>query len=561
MTIFFPHSAGFLIKLYIFVHALSWSVQASALNIDGGSIPKKVQKIHGPQNFVRLENFKMAQGIKSVVEVRYGNKEVGYFQTNNFSLNETNLSLKLIPPTYRKTIEFRIIYRNALGKKIELKLGERKYVNPIGNELDNKISVLSSPNSPFFIMDWAFEEAGKDPTLIPVVINRLGEVVWIYYDSSEPPSRGGSAVEVTDQGRFIFLRRNIETRLEKIDSWGNVEMKIDFSKSFPAYASSHSFQFLTATNEIVFLSYDCRRLPWYKEFISFFEGPQGWLRLIQLPRRTYLGSKIIRMSLKTLEAKEIWNTFDTFSPKTTPSLALVPTTRPDQFIDVQDSFTYKSLLQKGVRSGWDSTCNVDWSHENSVLYQEGRGYLVSIRNFNQIILLDERGHIQWTMGEHSANTFHFSADGTAFSMQHSPLFIKNGHILLFDNHTPYRGYTGIPYWNRLMEVDPVQPGSIRPQWIINLPVPPSEIRGSVSELQNNNYFAFSAGNAALPSHLLEIDPKKSVIVGHIEVRNFGFSRSIEAKAFQGFAGDEYLGLSSEPVGLERGFQDVLEFSY
>jgi hypothetical protein len=525
---------------------------------------KKLHSMRLPQSFVRHENFRLKSTQHPPSEVIYGNSEIGFFSSKNFKVDKDSLLFTFIPPSYRKPIEFTAIYPERNGSK-KMALGERKYGDPLGNDLKKFIDVKQTPSFPFVMINWQF---GK---IFPVVLNRLGEVVWIV-DTPSPAEDGSSiAYDILENGDFLFLRVE-NTSLFQVSAFGETRAEMFFGDPRINLPSSHTVQYLKDTNEILFLSFESRVLPWWKEFISLFKGPMGWLRLMTLPRRTYRSGRLIQMSLNDYSYREIWNSYKTFSPDRDINLAVGFLTMADRFQDAKDENEYRALLDERTYSGWygwpDHFANAEWTHENSAQFVKGKGYLISVRNLNEIILLDEAGHLKWRMGEGKTNHdyyFERSMEGPSFSMQHSAVFMRDGRILLYDNHTPYRGFTGIRHGNQLMILDPKTPGPILPEWTFLLPNPHSDVRGSTEELANGNVFAYTAGNPGLPGELWEVDPKTSTIVGNIELQMHALMRGIEAKPFYGFAGDKYLGSTYSFIGetppTQKEAHDLLEFSY
>jgi hypothetical protein len=524
---------------------------------------KKLHSMKLPQPFVRRERFGLKSNRRLPLEVIYGNSEIGFFSTKNFRVERKSVILTFIPPSYRKPIQFAAIFRDGEGW-IKMHLGERRYIHPLGHDLEKFVDVKQTPSFPFVLINWQF---GK---VFPVVLNRLGEVIWIVDTASPADDKSSIAYDILENGDFLFLRVD-NTSLFQISSFGEIKAAMFFGDPKINLPSSHTVQYLKDTNEILFLSYESREIPWWKDFIPLFTGPSGWLRLLTLPRRTYRSGRLIQMSLKDFSYREVWNSYKTFSPNQDRSLAAGFFAMADRFQDARDEEEYLDLLKDRNYSGWygwpSLFANSEWTHENSARYIKGKGYLISIRNLNEIILLDDNGNLKWRMGEGRKNhDYYFERSrGDSFSMQHSASFLKDGRILLYDNHTPYRGLTGDRHGNQLMILDPKTPGPISPAWTFLLPNPHSAVRGSAEELKNGNIFAYTAGNPGLPMEFWEIEPKSSTVAGHIELITGAVMRGNEAKPFYGFAGDVYLGskysITKEAAPTQKEAHDLLEFSY
>ena len=101
--------------------------------------------------------------------------------------------------------------------------------------------------------------------------------------------------------------------------------------------------------------------------------------------------------------------------------------------------------------GWDhnpltdtnrslTTARVDYDHCNAVEQDDDGNVLYSSRHLDQITKIDRQtGAVIWKLGGKS-NQFTFTNDA-GFALQHDIRRIGNGHITLFDNGQPARGYS------------------------------------------------------------------------------------------------------------------------
>lgn len=81
----------------------------------------------------------------------------------------------------------------------------------------------------------------------------------------------------------------------------------------------------------------------------------------------------------------------------------------------------------------------DFDHLNSIDFDADGNYIVSIRNFGQVVNIDaQTGAIRWRLGG-VKNEFSFVNDPlNGFSAQHSARMLPNGHLLLYDNGTRHQ---------------------------------------------------------------------------------------------------------------------------
>lgn len=102
-----------------------------------------------------------------------------------------------------------------------------------------------------------------------------------------------------------------------------------------------------------------------------------------------------------------------------------------------DSIDYLPITQTN-RSLTTST--VDYSHCNALDVDTDGNLLLSSRHLDEVTKIDHAtGAVLWRLGG-QGNEFTFTNDD-GFALQHDIRRIENGHITLFDNGTPARGYS------------------------------------------------------------------------------------------------------------------------
>lgn len=500
-----------------------------------------------PEIFLRTESFRVppeaGNGARGL-EVVYGNSRVGYFRQSRVARQGADIRITLIPPTYLHPVEFSLRFEDDSGATKTFSLGKKKYQHPAPEVGNPGIRVFGNPTFNFALISQSFVSRNdEEDFFIPVIINRLGETVWysVLTPGQKKSIRYGVMFEQLEGGVYAFLKRTLETELTVMRFDGKILKHVDFEKErLPP--NSHGFKYLPESRELIYLSFDCRELPWYREHSPVFSGFLNWWRLFTLPRRTYLGGKLIRLDLDTLKYREVWSSFNDFSPNRDKSLYTMPYNGSDPFIDMESPHAYLSAVKSPQEwAGWEQPkCHVDWTHENSVDYRPGLGYLVSIRNLNKVVLVDESGKLRWTLGEGAGNSFRFRYDGSAFSHQHSASFLAGRRILLFDNNLPHRGSVGERRVNRVMTIRlPEEPGEIAPEWSAPLPAYQSVIRGSASPLPGGRVFAYVPGPPGATESLIELDPADASRTARIRIFTSTPLHGIEAKPLMTL-GDETL---------------------
>lgn len=152
----------------------------------------------------------------------------------------------------------------------------------------------------------------------------------------------------------------------------------------------------------------------------------------------------------------------------------------------------------------------EFTHVNALEYYRGKGFLVSIRNLNKIVMFDTKlKKVLWTLGSDKNDTFAITNEEDQFLHQHTPQLLDNGNVMLFNN-----GRTDKSSKIMLFELDKIK-NEAKLIWSFE-PSPKlySKNRSSSSYLANGNTLAYYVspiiGNAkATPKpnidHLMEID--------------------------------------------------------
>lgn len=536
-------------------------------------VSQELRLAHYPQDLVKNLELKIpAKLAKSKIDaIVYGHKKIGFFEIRNFAVDGQLLKFKMLPPSYKLPITFYVLSKESPKP---VKLTSEKFNNSVLFSLRSRRRAKGSVSFPYFFLNTDITEKNTLVTNeLPGIFNRIGELIWISNETLEKTTslNDGFLSLSNGDGNFLFLSRRAESELLQTDGLGTKVKLINFESSKIPWGNSHTFDYDESSKTLYYLSFDCRTLGFFDEFIPFLTGFQGFFRRLVAPRRSYMGSKLISLNLENLKTSELWNSYENFSPKNNQSLALQGMTSPDLFMDVKSIEQYKADLENTPRSNWyawpDKRCNSDWTHENSVKYYPGKGFLISIRNLNKVIFLNEQGHLQYSVGNDPSDTYRFASEKEAFTMQHSAELIDDHHLLLFDNNADFRGSIHRLKQNRIMIVDLEKPGVVPRPELHYLPFPKAFIKGSTTLLRNKNIFAYKAGDPGTYSQILEIDRVNKSIVGKIKIKAINYSSSIESKPFYSLYGEKWRpDLESDnnqlaiPTEHEK-LDDVLQYSY
>lgn len=455
------------------------------------------------------------------------------------------LSFRFIPPTYREPIQFSVTCR---GSPASVFVGSKKFMSMFKDDLN--VTAAPQFGANFFLFNRVRGPLSwSDEKFDPMIINKFGEIIWTKENEYPRLSlRKSLAFAVAPDGKILIAGRDHESFLQVFDPFSGVAMEIDF-RTAQMPRISHVIHYRHDTNEVYYPSYLCRELARSDEFIPFFTGLKGLWRLWTLPRRSYMGSSLWALSLKTQQVREVWNSFRDFNPARHPSLFTGHQQNlSDRFMDVTSEEQYRLLVEHPRHTAtWTEKCHVDWTHLNFVDYRPDRGFLLSLRNLNKIVLLSEEGKLLWSMGEDSTNTYFFPMGEAAFSAQHSARFDGPDRVYLFDNNLPYRGHTALRVLSRISSIGlPSKAGIIRDSRTYPLPWGPSPMRGSVIKMRNGNFFAYAPGNPETPERFVEIVPESGEIKSVLTLQQNSINRGIEALPLDALGDDRFVPLPSDP---------------
>ena len=151
-----------------------------------------------------------------------------------------------------------------------------------------------------------------------------------------------------------------------------------------------------------------------------------------------------------------------------------------------------------------------WLHMNSLSESPGGGYIVSLRNIDQVISLSSDFQtVRWRLGGPDSD-FDFPDPADRFTQQHAASELPNGNVLLFDNQARLPEEEGGGYYSRALELRlDFESGTAVKAWEFS-PEPPfySAVVGSAYRLGNGNTlvnFGSSEDYAAIPIAIIEAD--------------------------------------------------------
>lgn len=356
------------------------------------------------RSFVRTEKLSVADPA-AVSAVVYGNPDYGFFETPAFSTAAGAVTVELVPPGYRKPIDFHLRMKDGGALK---PAGRRSYRSPLPPSLSGlrAETVRGRFSFGYLILGGALKDPARPETdslaNFPFIVNRFGEIVWVH--RLQPKRRDLRINKFLSSrrlgpGRFAFLASNELTYLEVTDWKGRVESSFDGRFASPPVVLHHD----------MFERPDGKFLALSRSF-HFFPNPTDPGRA----REGLSGDTITLLDPATGENSTLWDSVRHYDPAA----------RPDLWVHSDPGRAF---------SGWDRPSVYDTLHLNSIDPVPGTGYLLSALNLDRLIMLDEKFEkILWDVASDSAS---FVVRGAPAPMrkQHGANMTPRGTILVFNN--------------------------------------------------------------------------------------------------------------------------------
>ena len=520
-----------------------------------------------PQDFVRKVKFATPKSggaqTDKVIKIRYGNEDIGYFETEQFKIENREIHLDILPPTYKKPVKFFAIFVSKGARSVLL--GTLSFSNELLTSLQPTITSEGRFSFPYFFLNIDVSRKQNLLRTLPAILNTKGELIWIYSRPGNLQTKSLYGYQiVAAEKSFLLLSRRQETELVSIDGLGREPKIWNFRSERPG--NSHAFDFDEKSNSIFYLGFDCRELQASDEFIPLFTGLFGTFRKYFSPKRSYLGAKLIQFNLQTNQINVLWSTFDSFHPANNRTEERGNFLYFDPFVSMVDMAQYRRVLAEKPEVNWFDwpmkKCDVDWSHENSVKFYKGKGFLISIRNLNKIIFMDENGKLKWKLGTESGDHFQFQKESQGFSMQHGAQLLSESKILTYDNHetetSPAKRYLS----SRVMLIDISKSGKIPEPEVYPLPFPKSLYRGSAESLPSGKIFAYLAGDRGMDSFIYEIDTHLKAPIARIKADIFTPFKAIESRPIFSLFGEKWdPPAQKDDIFSIKRQEETLEYSY
>ena len=353
-------------------------------------------------------------------EVIYGHRRIGFFKSQNWSLQQSkSLQISFIPPTYLYPTVVRAItnsgqnviidvhrgtspvpqaFKEVKIEKVTGQLAHRFYL--LGGALPRKYLHMS-PSS--VTPDPDFFRRNHHRFTYVMVINQFAEVVWIHVPILDGTlfSSYLSAKKVGD-GYYGFMFGKHSGFFEIVKYTGEILRSFSSRDTQRPFVMHHDFETMGSRklyavgNEVRSLFKHTRKLP-----------DQG---------KTYVTDTLIGIDLMNGRYEKLMSFNKYFHPGKTPFITGDP-------LDDKKFFLWGQ-----------PKADIDFLHINAVDYVKDRGVLVSFRNISKVGLVDEKfSKILWTLGGGAGDAYRVVRSRDRFQHQHTPFMPDDHTMVLFDN--------------------------------------------------------------------------------------------------------------------------------
>ncbi len=343
---------------------------------------------------------------KSVQAIVYGNRHYGFFETKEFSEQGSSISFGLIPPGYQYPIHTWLRTDRLERSRI------LRFASPFPSVWRRNFAVRSRGpgfSRPFLLLTASVSKekesssrttAYSDKRVFPLIMNRNGEPVWLHFPAHElDQPEVQLIVKPAGDGTYRLLRvtQFPSSAYEKVDVQGRELEK----RWFGGDTLHHDFH-VTPSGKMLAPAHVLRfyRRPW-RPFTSY---------------SPFLVSVLKELDLASGVQRFVWD-----------GLSGNPYEEPG-WTKTTGFHSALSPHSRNLPNWWDVV------HVNSIEEVPNKGYLLSLRNFSRVLLLDyDFKHVHWSIGPGRENTFTTEGTPAYFRMQHHATLQPNGNLMLFDN--------------------------------------------------------------------------------------------------------------------------------
>ena len=362
------------------------------------------------------------RGRNKIQKVTYGHKRIGFFKSKNWKLiGSKYLEISFIPPSYRYPTMFKA--QSSAGRSIII--GAHKARSPVPNifrqvkvrlqkgELAHRFYLLNgalprkslhqNPSSAKASLDPEMYRRNHHRFTYLMVINRLGEVVWLHVPMVDETlfSSYLSAKKVGD-GYYGLMFGKHSGYFEIVKYTGQVMRDFSSKDAAKPFVMHHDFETMGSKklyavgNEV-------------KDLYSFTKKSSD-------RGKTFVTDTLIGIDLLSGRYEKLLDFNNLFHPGKTPFMT-------------GDPIDDKKFVLWG-----EPKADLDFLHINAVDYVPGEGVLVSFRNISKVGMVDYKfSKVLWTLGSDPQDRYRIASKAHRFQHQHTPFMPSKSTMVLFDN--------------------------------------------------------------------------------------------------------------------------------
>jgi hypothetical protein len=350
---------------------------------------------------VEVAKFEVQQKPEYIV---YGSKSFGFFKTSNFTLNDGELVIDIIPPFYGEAVTF---YTSVNDE--EKKLGGKVYTSPyLSLEKFLKIKKTGVFNYYFFAMTIPVQIDGINLS-VPIILNKRGQIVWAYLNHEG--MAGGSNIKKVSSDEYIILFSKNELIWVNFKDRKTIRYPVKKTKGL----SRINHEFHLDNHELSFINHE-----YSFNIIDFFKYPFAFLR-----RRSVVGrfEKIKKLNLRSKRVETLVDLREYYSLKRNYTFYLEKVLRKRT-----DPTGFRTRFKK-VLNGKEYSSH-EFFHTNSIS-RKGDWLAVSVPLKCQLLLVNSKTNESFRVGYEGDIEPEEELD--RFCFQHDVNIIDENTISLIDN--------------------------------------------------------------------------------------------------------------------------------
>jgi hypothetical protein len=358
--------------------------------------------------------------------------------------------------------------------------GHSAVVKPISGKL----------SAPFILMNGHVGDR-KEGSAFLFLVDSKGQIRWAHFPpplpASDDPRTRTLIVKPLSRGQIGVLQVYETSSFSLVDLDHKVTPKINLdTASQRGLPFHHDFEVMS--DKLLTLTHS---VGYFRKWWKFWAPPMS-----------FLGNPFLEVDLKTGSMETGFDYLDLGDPYY----------EPDWTFNEKDTGNFWFRWKEPFASN-------NFVHANSIFHSAGKGYLLSLRSLNKLVLLDaSRKKILWTMGPSPKNTYSTQGTNFEFRRQHHATFLRNGNILLFDNNKQNQ--------SRVLEIaiDESSKKAALVRAFVPMPALSSPRHGSAFELRNGNILTYfpNTTHDPNPNFLVEFERNSGKEVGRMLV-DIGFN--------------------------------------